>query len=92
VITKADSFEQAAPEGYKWQSNNDGTSTLVINEEDPEGGDTTGVNATANDSINEIAGYYMLNGVKVSKPNKGTYIVKYANGEAKKVIFQLTNN
>ena len=29
VVTKSDTFEQTAPEGYKWQSNEDGTSTLV---------------------------------------------------------------
>ena len=29
TVTKSDSFTQDAPEGYKWQSNGDGTSTLV---------------------------------------------------------------
>ncbi len=29
TVTKSDSFTQNAPEGYKWQSNEDGTSTLV---------------------------------------------------------------
>lgn len=35
----------------------------------------------------EVVAYYTLNGQKVSEPTKGVYVVKYANGTSKKVVF-----
>ena len=51
-----------------------------------EDDDVTAVSsATAADA--EVVGYYTLSGQKVSEPTEGVYVVKYADGTSKKVVF-----
>lgn len=52
-----------------------------------EDDDVTAVSSAAAEAEGEVVGYYTLNGQKVSEPTKGVYVVKYANGTSKKVVF-----
>lgn len=52
-----------------------------------EDDDVTAVSSAAVEAEGEVVGYYTLNGQKVSEPTKGVYVVKYANGTSKKVVF-----
>ncbi len=49
--------------------------------------DVTAVSSAAVEAEGEVVGYYTLSGQKVSEPTKGVYVVKYANGTSKKVVF-----
>ena len=49
--------------------------------------DLTAVSNATAAAEGEVVGYYTLSGQKVSEPNKGVYVVKYANGTSKKVVF-----
>jgi hypothetical protein len=49
--------------------------------------DLTAVSDATAAAESEVVGYYTLNGQKVSEPTKGVYVVKYANGTSKKVVF-----
>ena len=55
--------------------------------EDNNDDDVTAVSSAAVEAEGEVVGYYTLNGQKVSEPTKGVYVVKYANGTSKKVVF-----
>ncbi len=59
---------------------------FVVNGE-VEDDDVTAVSSAAVEAEGEVVGYYTLNGQKVSEPTKGVYVVKYANGTSKKVVF-----
>ncbi len=54
-----------------------------VNDDD----DLTAVSDATAAAESEVVGYYTLNGQKVSEPTKGVYVVKYANGTSKKVVF-----
>ena len=49
--------------------------------------DVTAVSSAAVEAEGEVVAYYTLAGQKVSEPTKGVYVVKYANGTSKKVVF-----
>lgn len=59
---------------------------FVVNGE-VEDDDVTAVSSATAEAEGEVVGYYTLNGQKVSEPTKGVYVVKYANGTSKKVVF-----
>lgn len=50
-----------------------------------DGEETTAIQNTEVAESRAIEGYYTLNGVKVEKPGKGVYVVKYANGQVSKI-------
>ena len=50
-----------------------------------DGEETTAIQSAEVAEPNAIEGYYTLNGVKVEKPGKGVYVVKYANGQVGKI-------
>lgn len=51
--------------------------------------EATGIETTPADAeMVEVEGYYTLSGVKVQNPGKGLHIVKFANGETKKVFIK----
>ena len=52
-----------------------------------EDDDITAVSSAAAEAEGEVVGYYTLSGQQVSEPTKGVYVVKYANGTSKKVVF-----
>ena len=49
--------------------------------------DLTAVSDATAAAEGEVVAYYTLSGQKVSQPTKGVYVVKYANGTSKKVVF-----
>lgn len=49
--------------------------------------DLTAVSNATAAAEGEVVAYYTLSGQKVSEPTKGVYVVKYANGTSKKVVF-----
>lgn len=59
---------------------------FVVNGE-VEDDDVTAVSSAAVEAEGEVVGYYTLNGQKVSEPTKGVYVVKFANGTSKKIVF-----
>lgn len=50
-----------------------------------DGEETTAIQNAEVAEPSAIEGYYTLNGVKVEKPGKGVYVVKYANGQVSKI-------
>lgn len=52
-----------------------------------EDDDVTAVSSATVEAEGEVVGYYTLSGQQVSEPTKGVYVVKYANGTSKKVVF-----
>ena len=54
-----------------------------------EDDDVTAVSSATDttEAQGEVVGYYTLSGQQVSEPTKGVYVVKYANGTSKKVVF-----
>ena len=58
---------------------------VVNGEEDDD--DLTAVSDATAAAEGEVVAYYTLSGQKVAQPTKGVYVVKYANGTSKKVVF-----
>ena len=49
-------------------------------------GAETGISSTTATGDNTVSGYYTLDGVKISAPQKGINIVRYADGTTRKVV------
>ena len=49
--------------------------------------DVTGINAVGGEGLNGVT-YFTVDGKRVSKPGKGVYIVRSADGSTKKVLFK----
>lgn len=79
-------FTVTSKEGDKTSVTYSPTFNFVVDGDDD---DVTVVSSATDAAVAEgdIVGYYTLNGQKVSEPGKGVYVVKYANGTSKKVVF-----
>lgn len=63
-----------------------GNAPIIFEILDGNDDDATFIESINQDAVAEVEGYYTLDGVKVQQMTKGIYIVKYADGSAKKVV------
>gem|GEM_PF-2698283 len=84
-ITWADGNRPSIP-SYRWyikatpKDNGNYAPVFVFTEDDD---DATGINLEDNEVTEES--YYNMSGMKINKPARGTYIIKYSDGSVKKV-------
>ena len=51
-------------------------------------GEATGINGASTASPDDVEGVYTVNGIKLDAPQKGLNIIRYKNGETKKIIIK----
>ena len=71
--------------GFRWYITISGKAEYARIAFVEDGEETTAIQSAEVAEPNAIEGYYTLNGVKVEKPGKGVYVVKYANGQVGKI-------
>lgn len=59
---------------------------ILFDIEEDANDNATAITQISHETSAEVEGYYTLDGVKVQQMTKGIYIVKYADGSAKKVV------